>query len=73
MALATMIELYQVGIFVIIAINQGRFVPVVLIPGVAVLPGIGFYSGVSAGGLIPPLVFILTAIMIPRRRSPHRR
>ena len=65
-----MIEMYQVVITVIVLINTGYFRPLGLIPGVGVLPGIGRYSGVSAGGLIPPLVFLLVAVFSRRKSLP---
>ncbi len=62
-----MIEMYQVGILMIVLISTGTFRPVLLIPGVGVLPGIGRFSGVSAGGLVPPLVFLLVAMLVSKR------
>ena len=63
-----MIEMYQVGIFVLGWLITGQINFVLLIPGIGVLPRIGRYSGVSAGGLVPPLIFLLVAIVTPRER-----
>jgi hypothetical protein len=70
--LCLMIEMFQVGILIMMLIITGRFWPMALIPGVGVLPGIGLYSGVSAGGLVPPLVFVLVAMMVPKRSNGRR-
>jgi hypothetical protein len=70
-SLIVMLEMFQVGIVALSFANTGRVNPVGLIPGVGVLPRIGRYSGVSPGGLIPPLVFILVSIFIKRRQNQH--
>jgi hypothetical protein len=70
-SLIVMLELFQLGIVALVFANTGRVNPIGLIPGVGVLPRIGRYSGVSPGGLIPPLVFILVSIFIKRRPDPH--
>ncbi|HYR83463.1 MAG TPA: hypothetical protein VE422_05230 [Terriglobia bacterium] len=63
-SVAFMIEIYQVGLLIFGLITTGYLWPALLIPGVGVLPGIGIYSGISAGGLIPPLLFLLVAMLV---------
>ena len=63
-----MMFVFQALLVMFIFLNTGLFQPVVFIPGVAILPGIGRYSGVSPGGLVYPLIFILVAIRTSRGR-----
>ena len=65
-SLAVMIEMDQLGLLFLGAIKTGRVDPILLIPGAGILPKIGYYSGVSAGGLVPPLVFVLVAMFVRR-------
>lgn len=66
---AVMIELMQITLFIMALSRTGRIEPMALVPGVGILPGIGRYSGISAGGLIFPLIFILVA-MFSKKRQP---
>jgi hypothetical protein len=61
-----MIEMNQLGLLFLGVIKTGRVDPMLLIPGAGILPKIGHYSGVSAGGLVPPLVFVLVAMFVRR-------
>ena len=66
LSVVVMIEMNQLGLLLLVAVKIGHVDPVLLIPGAGILPKIGYYSGVSAGGLIPPLVFVLVAMFVQR-------
>ncbi len=66
LSVVVMIEMNQLGLLLFVAVKIGHVDPVLLIPGAGILPEIGYYSGVSAGGLIPPLVFVLAAMLVQR-------
>ena len=68
-SLAVMIEMDQLGLLFLGAIKTGRVDPLLLIPGAGILPKIGYYSGMSAGGLVPPLVFVLVAVFVRRANT----
>lgn len=57
-----MLQVYQIGLFIMVLITNGDFRPMLLLPGIMI------WAPVSPGGLVPPLIFLLVALLAHRRR-----
>jgi len=61
-----MLAVFQLGLFILASANSGELRPRFLAPVIFIWPPI------SAGQLIPPLVFVLVALIVYRVRHPLR-
>ena len=67
-----MMALFNFGL-TCIGLMNGRFEPLMLIPGAGIFPHVGYLSGVSPGGLVYPPLFLLIAVLTKRLRDRNKR